>query len=397
MDLLLAIRKPGAVPIFGIACALLLTLLPGLKAQTCPAALVARTNIYLNGEVVVDSFDSRDPSYSINGFYDPSRRKDGGHLILTENRTNVQISGSPSLGGSVEIYGRAYIGDDGPEIYLGANGSNAALGSTNWVDGTNLGIEPGWLIKHSGVYMPDAPAPPAGGLPLPAKTTISFQGTNYPGSYLLSWGNYQVGSFQLSNNDKILVHGNVKLYVTGNFGLAGPSQVIIGTNSNLTMYLGGWADFSGGGVNNHTGFATNLAVYGLSTCTSIQYSGGSDFIGTIYAPDASFRMSVGGSIDCHLVGSVVANSITINGHCQVHCDEGLRLIPFPGAMLGAPSVGANGLFQFQVLGVLLGDYAIESSTNLIDWVSVYTNSSPFTFTNNETGSDQRFFRAVYLP
>jgi len=372
---------------------LLLTLVPGLRAQT---ALLARTNIYLNGNVLVDSFDSRDPSYSINGLYDPSRRKDGGNVVLAENRTNVQINGSPSIGGTVEIYGRAYIGDDGPEIYLGSNGSNAALGSTNWVNSTNLGVEFGWLVKHAGVYVPDAPAPPTGGLPLPLKATISFQGTNYPGSYLLSLGNYQAGSIQLSSADKILVRGHAKLYVSNDFKMSGQSQVIIGTNSSLTMYVGGAADFSGGGVVNRTGFHTNLVLFGLSTCTSIQYTGGSDFIGYVYAPDTSFRMSGGGNNTYHLVGSVVANSITINGHYQVHYDEGLSRL-FPAAVVGAPSVGENGLFQFQVSGVLFSNYAIESSTNLIDWASVYTNRSPFTFTNSETGSERRFFRARYLP
>ena len=109
-------------------------------------------------------------------------------------------------------------------------------------------------------------------------------------------------------------------------------------------------------------------------------------------------MSGGGNNIYHLVGSVVASSITINGNYQVHRDEGQTgFIPFPGAVLGAPSVGASGLFQFQVSGVFLGDYTIESSTNLSDWSSVYTNISPFTFTNTETGSEQRFFRARYLP
>lgn len=403
MRLLPAIRKPTAVWVRGMSCVILMAVLLELRAQAALPALVARTNIYLNGNVLVDSFDSSDPSYSINGLYDPGRRKDRGHVVLAENRTNVQINASPSIGSSVEIYGRAYIGDDGPEISVGANGSNAAMGSTNWVDGTNLGIEAGWLVKYSGIYLSDAPMPPTGGLLLPAKATITFQGVTYTNSYLLGTSpagsyHYQVSSFQLKNSEKVLVNGNVKLYVPGDFKMSAQSQVIIGTNSSLTMYVGGATDFSGGGVINRTGFATKLTVYGLSTCPNIQFTGGSDFIGYIYAPGASFRMSGGGNNIYHLVGSVVASSITINGNYQVHRDEGQTgFIPFPGAVLGAPSVGANGLFQFQVSGEFLSVYAIESSANLIDWSRVLTNISPFTFTNTETGSERRFFRAVHLP
>lgn len=100
-----------------------------------------------------------------------------------------------------------------------------------------------------------------------------------------------------------------------------------------------------------------------------------------------------------LIGSVVANSITINGTNKLHYDEALlplTVYPTAAASLGSPSLGDDKLLRFDVSGVPQADYTVESSTNLIDWSGVYTNSSPFTFTNNETGSEQRFFRAVYL-
>ena len=397
MGLLPAFTKTNQVRACRIASVLLLAMLPELQAETFKAALVARTNISLGSSILVDSFDSSNPNYSIRGQYDPSIRRDGGNLVLTENQTNGQIGASSGLGGWCEIYGRAYIGEQVPEVYLGTNGT---LGSTTWNYGNNPGIEDGWIVEHPGGYLPGVPVPPIGGLVFPAKGVVVFQGIPQLNSHLLTSGNYQASSIQLSSSEKILVQGHVKLYVPTDFKMSGQSQVIIGTNSSLTLYVGRLAQFLGGGVINRTGVATNLTVYGLKTCTNILYAGGSDFIGTIYAPDSTFGMGPTGSSIYHLVGSVVASGITINGKYQIHYDEGLpplTLYPSAAATLGLPLIGSGGLLQFEVSGVPRVEYVVESSTNLIDWSSEYTNSSPFTFTNNETGSEQRFFRAVYQP
>jgi hypothetical protein len=355
---------------------------------------MARTNIVFGGNVLVDSFSSGDPNYSVNGMYDPSKRKDGGNVVLTERGNNFQITGSDSLGGWLEIYGRAYVGDAGQGIYLGTNG---ALGSSNWVNGTNLGTEAGWAVEFPGGYLSGVPTPPPSGVaPMPGV----FAGYTY--KYILTGdvGAYQLSALRLTNSDKLLVLGNVKLHIMADLKMSAQSQILIETNSSLTIYVEGSADFSGGGVINRTWLATNLTVFGLKTCTSIRYTGASDFVGTIYAPHSTFLLSGGGATIYNFVGSVVANSIIIQGHYEVHYDEALpplTVYSSAAATLDSPSVGANGHLQFEVSGVPRADYAIESSANLIDWSSVYTNSSPFTFTNNEAGAEQRFFRAVYLP
>jgi hypothetical protein len=131
----------------------------------------------------------------------------------------------------------------------------------------------------------------------------------------------------LSSSEKILVQGNVKLYVPGDFRMSGSSQIIIGTNSSLTFYAGGNVDLGGSGVMNRTGNATNLTINGLASCTSIKYTGSSDFSGTIYAPYAYVELTGGGSTDLHFSGSVVAGSIKVSGHTQVHYDESLLQLP----------------------------------------------------------------------
>lgn len=59
--------------------------------------------------------------------------------------------------------------------------------------------------------------------------------------------------------------------------------------------------------------------------------------------------------------------------------------------------GPAGQFNFSVSGRSGGQYVVQSSTNLIDWVSVQTNTAPFTFTDTNTGRwPQCFYRTFYL-
>jgi hypothetical protein len=61
------------------------------------------------------------------------------------------------------------------------------------------------------------------------------------------------------------------------------------------------------------------------------------------------------------------------------------------------SGSTNGQFQFDILGVTGLNYSIQASTNLIDWVPLGTNVSPFTFLDtNAPLFPQRFYRSVFM-
>jgi uncharacterized repeat protein (TIGR01451 family) len=74
---------------------------------------------------------------------------------------------------------------------------------------------------------------------------------------------------------------------------------------------------------------------------------------------------------------------------------------------GAPSltntvVNSNGTFQLTVNGQSGQEYIVQASTNLINWVPVYTNPSPFvspfTFTDSNASSYlDRFYRVITGP
>jgi hypothetical protein len=59
---------------------------------------------------------------------------------------------------------------------------------------------------------------------------------------------------------------------------------------------------------------------------------------------------------------------------------------------------ADNNFSFTVAGVPGYNDAVQASTNLMDWVSLLTNTSPFTFTDTNTASfPQQFYRSIYTP
>jgi hypothetical protein len=220
------------------------------------AGLLAKGGITLNGNVVIDSFNSQNPTNSTNGKYDPTKRKDAGNVATVDSNIVATIT----VGGSVDVYGKIYTGT-GDSISVLGGGS---VGSLTWVNSGSSGIQSGWSQTDLNIAIPDAETPGfTTGLGFPSKTTYSLNGTNYSNSYLLTAGNYkQSSAVSLSSSEKILVQGNVKLHMNAMLKLSGNSQILIGTNSSLTIYASSTLDFSGGGVANGTGYATNLTVYG---------------------------------------------------------------------------------------------------------------------------------------
>ena len=75
------------------------------------------------------------------------------------------------------------------------------------------------------------------------------------------------------------------------------------------------------------------------------------------------------------------------------------VVPQPAApVLGLPVVMTNQQIQFTITGTAGANYAIEINTNLstTNWVSIFTNRSPFTFKDTNT-IPQRFYRARSVP
>jgi hypothetical protein len=68
------------------------------------------------------------------------------------------------------------------------------------------------------------------------------------------------------------------------------------------------------------------------------------------------------------------------------------------AMLDAFLLSGGNTVQFEVTGVPGFNYAVQASTNLVDWETLITNASPFDFLDTDiTNFPVRFYRAIYLP
>src|SRR4029079_4814936 len=123
-------------------------------------------------------------------------------------------------------------------------------------------------------------------------------GTN---TYVLSTGDYYVDSdFVINNNETLYVQGNARLYVTGNMTMkaANGSFITIAPGASLKLYVGtpsGPAVSTALTMVNNTGTASTFQYVGLPSNTSMTWSGNAIYIGTVYAPQANFTASGGGS------------------------------------------------------------------------------------------------------
>ncbi len=76
----------------------------------------------------------------------------------------------------------------------------------------------------------------------------------------------------------------------------------------------------------------------------------------------------------------------------------LRIYTNATPTLSVDAASTNGQFQLDVSGVAGLNYSVQASTNLVDWVPLTTNVSPFSFMDtNAVLFPQRFYRSVFTP
>lgn len=264
-------------------------------------AILSDATITLGGDVMIDSYNSCDPAKNTDGRYDPAKAGDNGSIA-----SNGELV---SAGGSVRIKGHVSTGPGGT---VGVAGS-ASIGDDEWVDSGRTGIQDGYFRDDMNFNIADSPTPPTGGF-----TSLLPGIGEY--TWVLTTGTYIIdGSFTMNSSQKMLIAGDVKLYFTGDFRMSSSSAIVIAeTTGRLEMYVGGsTTTIAGQGIVNTSGDTSRFTYYGLETNTKVNFSGGADFYGVIYAPNAEFSPA-GGSI---VNGAVVAKSVKTTGAFTVHYDE----------------------------------------------------------------------------
>lgn len=284
--------------------------------------LMANGKITMNGQFSSDSFDSLNPSFSTNGQYDPAKNSDNGDV-----GTNFNLPDAMDLGGQVKIYGQVSTGPAGTVKI----DSQASVGSTNWVDGGNFGIQSGYYTKDMNVSFPSVIAPYTNG-PAPSAGVVGgiigiggivVGGTSY--KYILEDGmDYRLSTLVLNSSDKVLVRGKARLLVDQDVSISGSAFIQINTSASLELYVKkSDVSISGSAILNQSGNAANFSLWGLPGLTDIKLSGGGSLIGTIYAPQAKLSMSGGGSDELDFIGAGVVNEVNGTGHFRFHYDESL--------------------------------------------------------------------------
>jgi hypothetical protein len=256
----------------------------------------ARAGIDLKGNnISSDSFNSALASLSTNGKYDPSKTSTNGDLASIAGIVNV---GNANVSGSV---------------LLGPTASDSIQ---------NNGYVSGGVAKDFNVEFEDVVLPQTSWLPVaPLLVPSLINGVSYDYVFDIN-GDYTINNL----NASIYVASNTAVTIK----LTGDAKVtnleVGGTGAGagkLIIYMDGPSFTLSGNEIVDGGDAANLSYYGTTNNTQITFTGNASFTGTIYAPEADIKLGGGGNTVYDIVGSIIGNTISMNGHFNLHFDEHL--------------------------------------------------------------------------
>jgi hypothetical protein len=259
-----------------------------------------------NQNIVVDSYDSTDPTKSTNGLYDLAKRQQNGDIATDGNLIDA---------GNAQIYGDV------------ATNSGTVVGAAN-ITGTErddfyqepipIGA-PTWTAYNSSVTN------------VSSTTTLTASSTS--GS---SASRYQLSSVSLSGTKTLTLAGNpdgsqtyIEIYVTGDISFAGNSQLIVQPGVTAKIYFAGNVDIGGNGILNSNNQPGDLELFGIQPTNNDSYhvslGGNGQIIASVYAPNHDVTIN-GGGTNGHVFGSVVGKTVTMTGVTNLHYDEHLGTI-----------------------------------------------------------------------
>ncbi len=272
-----------------------------------PMGIISKNTITMSGNASVDSYDSSDSTKSTSGLYDSSKKQANGNIGTTSTSAN-----SITLSGNADVYGTASTGTGGTMSMSG----NAQVGPTfvggDRADTSTEAETSGWLTDSGPTAPPD--------VSLPSGLSSASSLGNINDDVTISGGDWQASQINLSGNDTITISGTVRIYVTGSSSISGNAEIQINAGGSLEVYAAGSVSIAGNGVNNDATTPDKNMWYGLSSCTSWSMSGNADWVGTVYAPQATLTCSGNGDAS----GAFVASTITISGNGEYHYDEALQ-------------------------------------------------------------------------
>jgi hypothetical protein len=268
-------------------------------------AILAVGTLDLNNQnIVVDSYDSRDPAKSTNGLYDPLKRQQDG---------DIATDGSILDASGAHVYGDV---------------------STN--SGTATGVANVTGVQRTDFYQAPIPIgapawPSINPSPSTVTTTTTLTALPTKGAPLAS---YVLSAITLSGTQNLTLAGNpdgisqtyIEIYVTGNISTTGNAQITVAPGVSATIYFKGNVDIAGNGMINSNNQPGDLLLYGVNpdpgVTPHVNLGGNGQITAAVYAPGDDVTINGGGNSG-HVFGSVVGKTVTMTGVTNLHYDEAL--------------------------------------------------------------------------
>jgi len=265
-------------------------------------AIMAVGTLDLNNQnIVIDSYDSRDPDKSTNGLYDPSKRQQNGDIATDGNLIDA---------GNAQIYGDV------------ATNSGTVSGAANitGVERTDFYQEP--IPVADPTWLSINPNPST----VTNSATLTGSATKGTAS-----SRYVLSEIALSGNKTLTLAGNpdgsptyIEVHVTGDVSVTGGSQIILQPGVSATIYFDGNVDVGGNGIINSNNQPNDLQLYGVkpsdNSSKHVNLGGNGQISAAVYAPDHDVTIN-GGGTSGHVFGSVVGKTVVMTGVTNLHYDE----------------------------------------------------------------------------
>ena len=286
-----------------------------------------------------------------------------------------------------------------PNLYYAVSNYDlcSGLGTPNGTNLINALVgEPPFVFKQS------APQAPYGA------TMSALNGSSANGAWtLFVQDDVQLNSGVISNGWMITVTLGSPLGADADVGLTlNASAASVYPGSNVVFYLT---------VTNYGGLSTATNVVVADTLpTGVSLLSSNVSLGSVTRSGALVNWSVGtlitnagASLALTVASPTTAGSIIDSATVQSEtpdpnpADAAASVtvnvaVPTPAQIAGAYT-GGNGAFTLTITGTTNSEI-IQASTNLMNWVPIYTNLAPYSFTDpKKTNFPYRFYRAVTGP
>jgi uncharacterized repeat protein (TIGR01451 family) len=184
---------------------------------------------------------------------------------------------------------------------------------------------------------------------------------------------------------------------------ASPGTVLVGSNVVYTIGVTNYGPSASSNAIVSDALTAGVTVVSTTATQGSVNRNGSQLIWNVGLlstnAGAQLRLTVQAGTTGSIVSSAIVSASTSDPNpdddsASVTVNVGLSTPP----QLSAAYTGSGGTFKLSVTGTAGQNYTVQASTNLVNWVPIYTNSGSFIFTDSNTASyPYRFYRALVGP